>query len=659
MSMMLDDLGGLALATLLTPLTGVLPGFALVGFVEHRGFDAGTGWARAGWATLLGLTLLPSIDALAVRTLGLAAVVTAHLALAMIGLPSATRFVRETSGRLPRLLLVVPLWWSIVAFGYVDFDRGEALHQSLLVLDLVKHAAVIETIFQHGLPLHDPFFARSEPAGYYYYYYLAPAMVRWLAHGLADSRMTFAASVFWTGIATPAALWQIARNGGLVRPGHSARTFAILTGLCFVGGADLPFALIQTASSGVWQPQTEWWSEEVRFALGSVLWVPHHMSALLAFWTGALLIERARHLDGAPMNILVGAAGLQFATGFGMSVWIAVAAAPILAIWQLAILKQGWRQLFKFAAAAVFALIIASPQIYDLTIGRAQEGIPLTLSVRSFSGITSGHDGPTTLLLIFLLPVSYLIEFGAFAYGTRLYFKERARQEKPVAPIALLLVISAVIGLIETGFLRSTVINNDFGWRSIWFAQLPAMIWTGIALEGLTAVPLLCIALLGIGVLNNIWDAIGLRLIREPAFTTRWEYINSTPGVDYAERQAYQWANSHLPAGAVIQANPGAERIFNFGLYGRNPTAVADREAGLFGGSKEELMARRVRLQPVFETRLDPSSIRRIAREEGIDVILFSSRDPVWLTRGTSPPGLPCIYRNREVCLVSIEGIAQ
>lgn len=256
MTMLAQDLGMLALATLAMPLVTLLPGFALITIAERLGLDTGTGWARCGWAVLLAVALLPALDALGARIVGIGAIAIIHLLLAAVGAVALMRIRVDWPCR--RFALLVPFWWALVAIAYVDVDHGGRLYQSLMILDLVKHAAVIESLVQAGVPLRDPFVARDAAAGYYYFYYLAPAFVRWLGHGLVDSRMAFAASVFWTGIALPAALWRVAAESALMRPEDGRRVAIMLACLCFVGGADLPYSLLGTWQGGVWDPQVDW-----------------------------------------------------------------------------------------------------------------------------------------------------------------------------------------------------------------------------------------------------------------------------------------------------------------------------------------------------------------------------------------------------------------
>ena len=167
-----QDIAGLAFGTLVAALVVLLPAFSAVLLCErfarargYAGFDGAGG--RAGWALILALAVLPALDALSIRTIGMAATLVLHA----VPVLAAAPLYRRPSCRIDRpCAALVLIWWLLVAFALVDIDIGGGLYQSLVTFDTVKHAATIESIAQYGLPLHDPFYARAEPAGYYYYY---------------------------------------------------------------------------------------------------------------------------------------------------------------------------------------------------------------------------------------------------------------------------------------------------------------------------------------------------------------------------------------------------------------------------------------------------------------------------------------------------------
>ena len=167
------------------------------------------------------------------------------------------------------------------AWGNVDFDWNGRLYQSVTVVDGVKHSAVVAALAGGGLPLHDPFFARPGIAGYYYYFYLGPALLDWVGRGLFDSRAAFAAGTFATLLAFSALLLLLADDAALIPEGGRRRFVRFTLLLCCLSGLDvLPGVYIWLKTGSVYA-QADWWSEEVRWAITSLLWVPHHITAVM------------------------------------------------------------------------------------------------------------------------------------------------------------------------------------------------------------------------------------------------------------------------------------------------------------------------------------------------------------------------------------------
>ena len=639
MTFLLADLAAFALATLAAIVLLVLPGFGLLRLVTRFGLpgvEADRGW----WGLVLGIAVLPAIDALLVRFGGIPVTIALHLLLALAGTKDALGAVRATP---IWAWAVAALWWGIVAYGLADFGDARGVNQPLTVLDTVKHAAVIASISAHGLPLVDPFFARDTAAGYYHYFYIGPALIDWIT-GASDARPAFMAGSWSAGLSFFGMAMLIARRAGLI-VGPSGRYAAMLALLFCISGLDILPAIGVWLRYGVVLGQLDWWAQEVRWAAVSLVWVPHHLSALTAAMVGCLLLSdapRDRHLLAATL------AGTAFASAFGMSVWVALALAPALLAWWV---TAAWRREPLIAAlplAAVAAALWSIPQFADLLHGRAPGPFPLALTIRSFGG-----GWPTTWWLdLALMPLSFAIEFGLFAYGSWRWWKAGPRGE--ATAITRLLPILAISGLLCAAFLRSTLINNDFGWRAIWLAQLPALLWTcawlakGAGRHVRTAVALLG----GLGLMATLVDGVGLRFIRPPAVPTTLEYINRHTRVDAQLRLAYHWAKAHLPPDTVIQHDPALdERVFDFGLYSRQRPAVADGEAKLFGADPAAVTARIVTIAPAFTHPESVATTRQRLSAIGADTILLTSRDPLWQRVGGPPPQWACLYRTASVCI--------
>jgi hypothetical protein len=668
MTLMLGDLAQYACATFLALALLLLPGFGLLTILSRFG-QMPDRRSALSWAMLLGIAVLPAIDALAIRYAGMILAMALHTSLAIAGLSNALQNLRRVSAR---WLGIAVLWWGIVAFVYTDVDWGGGLYQSLTVLDLVKHAAVVRTIAHDGLPLQDMFFARPGNAGYYYYFYIGPALIHWLAREAIDARAAFMAASFVTGLVFPQLLMLLATKAGLVPSASRQRFLYLCALLCAVSGLDLIPAVLSYIAQGRVLAQLDWWGEETRWALTSIVWVPHHIAALIAVLVGSLVLVARTETGIAASTIprtypasLAILSGLAFATAFGSSLWVTLAAAPILTIWWLAGLRRtDMPAAWLLPVSGAIALTLSLPQIRDLLLGRVSAGFPLGFYIRSFG--EHAEAAPSlwnALARTAMLPGIVTIEFGLFALGTVAFVTSGRARESCNNPIGRLLIIGAITSLVTASFVRSTVINNDFGWRAIWFTQIATLIWTAALLtqdrkwlRGSS----IRMATLVLGLMATAYDLTGLRFIRPPRFMTQMDYINRYPDMDAQLRHAYVALDQTIPHSAVVQHNPVlAERVLDFGLYGHNRVAVADSQAQLFGASKAQVEIRIARLAPLFERAMPFADARRIAHADGVDYLVVTSLDPAWQIAGHVPDDWPCIYRSRDVCVAPVSTVKE
>ena len=650
MSYLVQDLGGLIGATLIAPILFHAAGFGLLRLLSPAGLSAETFWPRAGWAMLLSLAILPVFDTIVVRAAGVPGMLLLNGALALCGL-NQWKAVQRWRGA--RCFLVLALaWWLVCAWTMMDFSRGGRLYQSLVIFDMVKHAAVVEQIARQGIPFTDPFFARDGIAGYYHYFYVWPAAIRWVSGFQIAPTMAFAATAFWTGIGVVALLWRIAADGALIRPGRDRRVLLMAILLCFVAGADLIYMALRFLVAHRVEPEIENWNSEIRMLATSTIWVPHHIMALVAGWTGLLLNARARRLAARHRSMLAVAAGAAYASMFGASVWISLTIAPVLSVWGLLAL---WRKDASLLLSGIVALLLSAPQFHDLVLGRAPDIFPVALHIRPFTLIFAGQDLTSQLWSLVLLPLNYALEFGFVLLGASIY----ARNARPVGEagslVRALLVWSAVAGVLVASFLQSVIINNDLGWRAPLFILIPLMIWTMRALQEDDAAQRFGVfggALLLLGLAGTAWDIVGIRLIRAPAFPVRAIEVNDDPAMAHALRAAYGWADRHLPEGATLQHNPVLKkRALDFGLYTRHWPAVADKDAFLFGASRQAVGERVALMAPIFARPMPVADLVDRERRARADYLLFTRRDPVWLRLGGPPATLPCLYRTADLCI--------
>lgn len=655
MSFFFQDLVGLALATIVAPLILPLPGLGLVRLLEKAGLAVEGYWQRIGWAMLLGLSVLPVFDILAIRAADIPGMLVLNGTLGLWGVPLLQKPSEKQS--LAPFMMLALLWWAICAWSYVDFDVNGKLYQSFTILDMVKHAAVTEQIAREGIPFSDPLFARDSIAGYYHYFYVWPAAIRWLGGDLIAARMAFGATAFWSGFAVIALIWRIMADAAFIRPGRDGRVLLLAILFCFLSGADLLFMLFRFLITHRVEPQLDTWNSEVRTLGTSLIWVPHHVSALVAAWTGMLLLIRCPRPNAPSWTrpCLALAAGSAFATMFGMSTWIAVGIAPFLAAWGCMRLT---RRDFNLPLAGVSALVLSIPQLHDLFGARTDKAFPIGIGVRSFTPFFEDDSIVQQLLRIPLLPLNYGLELGVCAIGTYCYWRKRRCHRAQGVPARTVLLWSTIATLFVASFLRSTIIYNDLGWRVVLFTVMATILWTLRYAQSVSSIWKLsppALILLCLGLVGTAWDIVGLRVIRAPFLPVRPIELNNAPPISHALRDAYGWANRHVPTNAIIQYNPTiTARGIDFGLYGHNWPAVADFQANLFGAAQGQVNDRLAVVAPIFSRPLSLVEIAQRARKARIDYLLFTARDPVWRLRRAPPVGLSCVYRTALVCIAPV-----
>ena len=165
-------------------------------------------------------------------------------------------------------------------------------------------------------------------------------------------------------------------------------------------------------------------------------------------------------------------------------------------------------------------------------------------------------------------------------------------------------------------------------------AQVSALVWTVVALTRRSEarrlrLPSALAPLLLLGYATTLYGFVGMRAY--PAFgRPAFAFLNGRPDIDRALRAAYAWAGTHLPPDLVLQASPLPRRVFDFGLYGRQPVAVADAEARLFGAPPDAVAGRLAVVGPIFGAGLNAASVRRRAVEAGIGALIVTAQDAAW-----------------------------
>ncbi len=632
----------------------VLPGVTLARLSGFTGRDAR---ADVPTAVVTGLALLPLVDSMVTRFLSLDTALAVNLALAAVGAAAALVGRGVWAWRTKHCALALA-WCGLVLFEWVDFDTGQALFQPFTVIDAVKHAAVSEAILQSGAPPHDPFFLRPAPVGYYYFFYTLAALVQRLSLGLVDARAAVGGLVVWTGIGIFGLVRLTLARAGFER---AAERTGLVVAVLAAGGLDIVAVLRLGLVQHRWLADPVAWNEQIAGWTESLLWVPHHLAGLIASGVGLLALAAAA--DPAPAERVgarvarnTGLAGACFASAFGLSLWVALGLAATLAMWTVALAgERRWRAAGLLLAAGVLAALLALPQIHDVLANRAPgTTAPVVLAVRDFSPLDGilPAGGWAQLARFLALPLNYFAAFGLLASGSIAYWRSREASPAPGRDVRRILALMAAAGLLLGAVLRSTLFNNDLGWRVTLLPLLAGTVWTLAALDRCLAsagadtarssfgqpwrrVPGFLLTLAVLGWATTLYGLVGLRLYPVYPIEPDQRFMAAHPATERALRVAYGWADRHLPPRAVLQHDPTRPRAFAFALYGQRRTAVADAYGSLFGADEGAVRARVAVLAPIFHVSVPLAGVRAAAETAGVDAIIVTDADPVWSMPGS------------------------
>ena len=612
-----SDLLGIAQAFFLYPLFTVIPGYVCGWLMDAFGFRVRSFPARSAIAVALSIGISPILAYLTWH-LSLAAV-WAVFGVIWIGfaalavLERRIWFSRSAMSKARRGFLgIVAGWVGLGTLSLVDLQFKDRLYFSLVSYDYMFRTAVTSAISRTGIPPQNPYFfpGRTFVLRYHYFWFILSSLVSQLGSARVSPRQALMAGTLWAGIGLIALIPLYLRF--FQAKGAKDLDRRMLWGvglLCVTGVNILPVGLIDIFSRNFILSDLAVvpWADQV-------LWAPHHAAALVACLTGFLLLWYRRDLQGMQGDLWAAAgAGIMFASGLGLSVYVTMVAAAFVTVWAMvSALRRRFREARLACLAGVVALCLSVPYIREL-LGRPMEGTAgggasggplLQFAIRSFpitealfSGLHS--TGLKALATLLVLPLNYFLELGfLFLIGLLQWRKLRAAA-KPLPHPELCGLVMAATGWIVCTFVRSGVINvNDLGIRGFMLVQFVLLLWGAELLHDGTlgrirrSGRVLLAATLLLGVAGTVYDVGLLRsfaMLTDATNIPRHAWLSPDRNLGartYALRRLYDQLKGKLPLTAVIQHNPDTDPgDLPHGLYADRQTAAETLQClTVFGG---------------------------------------------------------------------------
>lgn len=692
------DLFGSFLAFSLFPLIFVCPGYVFSAALNLFDFNTRLMPARLAIAVMISMAVGPILFFLVYRFgsfFSALALVILFLA-AFIYIVLSRRRAFSTAKDIACSNCALAKWffagWSLFAIlSLIDIQFGDRLYFNVVSFDLISRVSITGAITRTGVPPVNPGYypGRNVPLTFlYYFWYILASFIDQIGGKWVDARMAMIASIAWCGIGLMGTIAVYLRMRNPWK-GNDAWKCALLgIGGLTISGLDILPALkmmlvFRFTSGKMWlDGDIEHWNEQITAWLGAVTWVPHHVAGMVACLTALLLIQTSREKSVKTGIASAGIAGLALASASGLTIYVTATFGVFWAMWMgYFFLKKEYRTIYLMLFAGVFAVMVASPYLFDLIRGdtaSSESGLPsafpIAFQVRRFSllvpFISSFSSTVRNLLYLVVLPLNYFMELGFFMIVGLLWMRKNIKNIQNDNPFhiteMLLLGASFTVGT----FFRSTVIHgNDLGWRSWLFGQFVLLIWAvDIAWDYLVRKSdspyfrpvkdkksirdeTILKHLMAVGIATTVFSLFLLRFwpMMIDAGVTGVP-VDLSPDTQlgkrtYTARQAYEYVRNNLPQDAIVQYNPLIQQDRPSGLYGSHQMVVADHSA--YGAPARKLQSMKEDIGSIFQKAdnnwadIDPN-----CKWNAIDVIILKDLDPLWQNLTGLIRERPPLYRN-------------
>ena len=359
--------------------------------------------------------------------------------------------------------------WGMAAIGsMVDLQIGDKLYPPIVAYDHSVRTAMTVAIARH-VPPNNPFFANAAaPLRYHYLWLLFCSLPMKVFH--LSPRYVVYSGVVWCGLGLMCVIALGLKFLVRVQTDIERKTLLAVGLLCVTGLDILPTFYLGLAGRlwlATWSGGT---NAQITSWVGSLLWVPHHVAALIACFVAFLLLRHQADANRRWATAPVIVAGMAFASAAGMSVYVTFTFVVAVALWLLALItRKDWLEVAMFVGAGAVALLWALSFLSGLRgpagggaafVEFALRPFPLGLHFAQQIGIHLRTPFAVTVANAIFLPINYALELGFFlAVGVlRLRQLVRGRVEASANELAAwtLVMTSFLIGT----FLRSSTTQH-------------------------------------------------------------------------------------------------------------------------------------------------------------------------------------------------------
>jgi len=678
----LQDIFGAALAFCLFPIVIVFPGYVAGWALDLFDFRLRQPIVRLGIGLVLSFAVVPIVLDLtsSLLSLNISLLVLGGFAaaFAFIALKEKTVSASETKRGAKIILWIGAAWVTLAILSLIDIQWKDQLYSSAVSGDQTTRVAIIEAMTRTGVPPINPSYYPGHPVlltFLYYFWYILGSMIDVIGGSYIDARAALNASSAWAGLGLMAivALYLRLRNADKTESVWMSAKIGIL--LLTVSGLDiLPIVLIM-AKVGSIVGSIEIWNTQITAWIGSVLWDPHHVAALIAGLSAVMLVHFARGKTTSRQFVIMTVAGFGFASAAGLSAWVTLVFVVFWGVWLVALFIQKTERklIAPMVFAGIIALILASPFLIGMFQGGSGAGkSPIIFEIRTLLPLEPFVKDwlpiVRSLTMLAVLPINYLFELGFFFIVGIYWFKIKDKEIIRSNPFYLAEVILLAIVLFIGSFLRSTQLaTNDLGWRAWLPGQFILLIWGVDLLENMVFIsnPItiknteaiktrnLILILVSIGILTSAMDVIFLR-IGIPVILGEGEGKHN-----YSARLAYDYLRDHIPADVITQNNPLDTLERPSGLYGAHQMVISDRTAYGIPINIFHKLVNDISVLFINENVTDWQLTDKLCRQYSIDVLIVKDADPIWSSLAILKTQRPALYENSHYAIFACGDYAQ